>query len=517
MLTRPPIRIVPSRPDIKLNPISRLNYAKLYTIEFNVMVRFIGEIHKNSWYDVTAAFNDIHRPTEAYEGAQLNNLDPIDNPSYSLPNFSSVRQNIGTSNLAFNTTTKTEPEKPRDNKQLEIGFEEDMKDSDEPKLTQKQKSGENSLETTPEILKRGANETTDARVTRTEKENFRWNNPPDLPTFQGALLASESSNSTGSNSENGDISLFDQSDQGILSSKTDPSIKDNTSLGEQGRASRKIPADEDDIDGRSIASAEDDINSQSARVITAETVAAEQQLGLKLAHKEELKPLFERAIHGRFKNGREGFVKNIHRLLKWYHIDLYHAARTNLETSSAELIRSRGGRLRIARHISDIISPTEEVNLELRIKNIEKGDFLRNWLEGNQAFEQGTLPVDVLEVSSDSDSDDDGKTPQTITKFEMVETFMLEGKSFQRLLTRLQMWLLPTSLSSLNRVLLTIPSNDITLSKNNDYSVSNLFKILIESITEDDWHWWPLRRKMRMLKRGETRINWKCVRELVYN
>lgn len=43
-LTKDPIRVQPKTPRDKLEPVSRINYAKIYTVEHNVKVFFIGHI-----------------------------------------------------------------------------------------------------------------------------------------------------------------------------------------------------------------------------------------------------------------------------------------------------------------------------------------------------------------------------------------------------------------------------------------------------------------------------------------
>ncbi len=45
-MTKTPIRVRPYTSQHKLEAASRLNYAKVYTIEYNVKVWFIGEIRK---------------------------------------------------------------------------------------------------------------------------------------------------------------------------------------------------------------------------------------------------------------------------------------------------------------------------------------------------------------------------------------------------------------------------------------------------------------------------------------
>jgi hypothetical protein len=47
-LDKAPIRVNPKTPRDKLEPESRINYAKIYTVEHNVKVWFIGQISKNS-------------------------------------------------------------------------------------------------------------------------------------------------------------------------------------------------------------------------------------------------------------------------------------------------------------------------------------------------------------------------------------------------------------------------------------------------------------------------------------
>jgi hypothetical protein len=44
-LTNKALRMVPDNPRERLDPASRMNYAKLYTVEHNVKVYFIGQIH----------------------------------------------------------------------------------------------------------------------------------------------------------------------------------------------------------------------------------------------------------------------------------------------------------------------------------------------------------------------------------------------------------------------------------------------------------------------------------------
>ena len=48
LLTKSPIQVVTMNGSDKLEPESRLNYAKIYTVEHNIKVHFIGRISKLS-------------------------------------------------------------------------------------------------------------------------------------------------------------------------------------------------------------------------------------------------------------------------------------------------------------------------------------------------------------------------------------------------------------------------------------------------------------------------------------
>ncbi|PVH81053.1 hypothetical protein DL98DRAFT_514958 [Cadophora sp. DSE1049] len=63
-LTRNPIEFEPASPRHKLDGISRLNYAKAYTVEYNVKVWFIGRIARESEWYLATDFNRTHPPLE---------------------------------------------------------------------------------------------------------------------------------------------------------------------------------------------------------------------------------------------------------------------------------------------------------------------------------------------------------------------------------------------------------------------------------------------------------------------
>jgi hypothetical protein len=61
-MTKHPIRIEVTKDSHKLDPLSRLNYAKLYTVEHNVKVLFIGRVARNYERDVKHGYNEAHPP-----------------------------------------------------------------------------------------------------------------------------------------------------------------------------------------------------------------------------------------------------------------------------------------------------------------------------------------------------------------------------------------------------------------------------------------------------------------------
>ncbi|KAE8452693.1 hypothetical protein EG329_013952 [Mollisiaceae sp. DMI_Dod_QoI] len=62
LLTRRPIRIRPDSKSENLDTMSRLNYAKVYTVEHNVKVVSVGRVTKTDEQILVKDFDDIHRP-----------------------------------------------------------------------------------------------------------------------------------------------------------------------------------------------------------------------------------------------------------------------------------------------------------------------------------------------------------------------------------------------------------------------------------------------------------------------
>ena len=59
LLSLKPIKLKAKSPRHKLKPQSRINYAKIYTVEHNVKVLFIGEVSKSSRRTFMTDFDQV--------------------------------------------------------------------------------------------------------------------------------------------------------------------------------------------------------------------------------------------------------------------------------------------------------------------------------------------------------------------------------------------------------------------------------------------------------------------------
>jgi hypothetical protein len=96
---RPPLRVIPDRVEGELDPMTRLNYAKLYTVEYNVKVRFIGRVDPRSMPDLVKGYNITHQavwePSDEDHSRVYGSAVNSDFPSHTqdTPIFTSVNTN----------------------------------------------------------------------------------------------------------------------------------------------------------------------------------------------------------------------------------------------------------------------------------------------------------------------------------------------------------------------------------------------------------------------------------------
>ncbi|KAF8853414.1 hypothetical protein BDZ45DRAFT_694311 [Acephala macrosclerotiorum] len=84
-LTRKPIRIRPESQSENLDPMSRLNYAKIYTIEHNIKVLSVGRVTNTDGQTLVNDFDDIHRPLADTWGLPLNSQQSQRPDTWGLP------------------------------------------------------------------------------------------------------------------------------------------------------------------------------------------------------------------------------------------------------------------------------------------------------------------------------------------------------------------------------------------------------------------------------------------------
>jgi hypothetical protein len=61
-ITKRSIRVIPSSPREKLDPMSRINYSKVYTVEHNVKICIVGQVSGKYEQQLTTDYNNTHRP-----------------------------------------------------------------------------------------------------------------------------------------------------------------------------------------------------------------------------------------------------------------------------------------------------------------------------------------------------------------------------------------------------------------------------------------------------------------------
>jgi hypothetical protein len=78
------IKMDPIDQSQKLDPMSRLNYAKVYTVEHNVKVWFIGAVKKSYLQRLMTSYDEVHRPLSdvhsQYIGMEEQDEEPYEYP-----------------------------------------------------------------------------------------------------------------------------------------------------------------------------------------------------------------------------------------------------------------------------------------------------------------------------------------------------------------------------------------------------------------------------------------------------
>lgn len=273
------------------------------------------------------------------------------------------------------------------------------------------------------------------------------------------------------------------------------------------------------LDVRSVLSNDDDVASQVSLERPAQHIWAEDYLANVLVEDTEVQELCQQALQG-IETAR--FERNLSRLLKFYYLRLSDSARSIPEKEAAALLRRRVSRSRIAARIVESLTPESEgdrlrIDSEVEVAECRIMDWLRNVQPGRpQDSVDATLKQPLEWDSSDSNSDSERELNVSTSSIEFVDVgrlraFLSSGDAFRQLRSRLQAFLLPASLTSLGRILLTIPSDRISFADAFDQSPADRVKSYLESLSGVPWNWWPLHPARPALKAGNIRVWYECV------
>ncbi|KAL7800382.1 hypothetical protein V8C43DRAFT_302439 [Trichoderma afarasin] len=269
-----------------------------------------------------------------------------------------------------------------------------------------------------------------------------------------------------------------------------------------------------DDDIRSVVSEGDDIRSQISDVTTNEGMTGKALIRAFLAEQPQFKSLCEKALA---KMNRQRFIENMSRLLRSFHKGLAEEAKSEAEKVVARLLRSKRGRRRISEQLAAHVDMEHEetqdkIDLEIpssKMQNVE------NWL--SQAMKPSLIEdveqaVDLdQDIEQDSDAmemdSEDGNEPYSFPYISELKAFLLASKAFQSLQVQFALMFLSFDLGY---TLQSIPKENIWLSQEQDVSILNLFKSLVENTTRVRWNWWPLSQRKRVLNPGESRLFWQC-------
>ncbi len=117
------------------------------------------------------------------------------------------------------------------------------------------------------------------------------------------------------------------------------------------------------------------------------------------------------------------------------------------------------------------------------------------------------LPDPSIEDEDNEEDSDSEILPKSIE----INSFIFGSNAFRDFVTDVKLFLLPQKLRPVSRIVMTIPRKSIWFSDKEDLSLSNKFKAFAEQTSNAKWRWWPLRPRMRLLQKDETRMHWLCV------
>ena len=302
-----------------------------------------------------------------------------------------------------------------------------------------------------------------------------------------------------------------------------PSSEDGRSL-----AAREQYDDEPvkSFDVRSIVSNDYDVASQASLERPAHVMWAEDYLANILVNDEDIRELCKEAL---YEMGRDRVRRNLRRLLKLYYLTLARRANNDIERSAVALLRRRISREIVAsKMINGLNASTQEERRLLDYEILAARSRIQAWLDGTSSEDvpNERNAVDVaatLENPSEADSEvnsdpdpESNQLPVRPISLGQLESFIKSDDSFRLFRVKLQAFLLPASLASITRILLTIPTERIFFMEVYEQSLSDRIKSRLESVSGAKWDWWPLSKSQPLLQLGHVRIKYLCVGSCTY-
>ena len=270
-----------------------------------------------------------------------------------------------------------------------------------------------------------------------------------------------------------------------------------------------------------VSNKNENFSTTKVKKVTAK-MDAERRIGNFLAQHSDLKPLYEEALR---RMDKDRFVDHVRKLLKQYFLDLSEDAKTDPDRATSHLLQDELSRIRIARHIADSFNSEYneirgQIGQYMHMTGSKVPD-LDAWIAGNadpeaQIKAPKPEPLDYIsndddEAFDNEDAEGENRNRALIPNAVELENTLIGGRPFQNLCMNLEFLLLPASLGSLTRILMSIPNDRIWFSAEDDLSFSNKMKTFMEDHTEENWYWWPLQPRMRVLRNSQTRLHWRCV------
>jgi len=249
-----------------------------------------------------------------------------------------------------------------------------------------------------------------------------------------------------------------------------------------------------------------------------------------------LLPLFQAAME-RPGVSIDRFRRTLAGVLRYLAIELAEEAKNKDEESSASFVRRY--RLVIASAVTASVAERSLKPVELK----QDGHPLRRELVDTVQGEEDEA-IDEIPVDSDTEDEDEEVANVVEANLELLNAnaFIRSSHAYQRMVRRLSDLAHPSFRSRAieyvekllstktgdsadaeywntmrSRMLLVISElhysqpDSLLIDSNDELSLIEKIQSSLESLTGEEWNWWPLSRPRRPLRPGESRLGWTCV------